>query len=151
MCPQSRLYWVTIMLHRLSGSGFRVERPPNSSYQRDSVFMVFIKPFHPMAYVWYSESWSIWWALSIGCNLWTVNPEPGTDQFMCGQWFIYILLYKGRINSYHLISYYKNKIIWGFSWLLVAYSVYWLLSSWFPVAQKKILLSLVGFFDLAVV
>jgi len=31
--------------------------------------MVFIKSFHPLGY-----------AVSIGCNLKTLNPEPGTDQ-----------------------------------------------------------------------
>jgi hypothetical protein len=33
------------------GSTFRVEKPPNSVYQRDSVFIEFIKPFHPIWYV----------------------------------------------------------------------------------------------------
>ncbi len=35
----------------VQGSTFRVEKSLNSSYQRDSVFIVFIKPFHPMVYV----------------------------------------------------------------------------------------------------
>ena len=33
-----------------------------------------------MGYVGYSRFWSIWCAVSIDCNLWTLNPEPGTDQ-----------------------------------------------------------------------
>jgi hypothetical protein len=33
------------------GSRFQVEKFPTSLYQRDSVFSVFIKPFHPMGYV----------------------------------------------------------------------------------------------------
>ncbi len=36
---------------------------------------MFIKPFHPMGYVGYAGSWSIWWAVSIGCNLWTPGPD----------------------------------------------------------------------------
>jgi len=31
--------------------------------------------------VGYSGSWSIHYAVSNSCNLWTLNPEPGTDQF----------------------------------------------------------------------
>jgi hypothetical protein len=31
----------------VQGSTFQVEKPPNSSYQRDFVFIVLIKPFHP--------------------------------------------------------------------------------------------------------
>jgi hypothetical protein len=38
------------------GSTFRVEKPPNSMYQRDSVFIVIIKPFHSMRYVEYLGS-----------------------------------------------------------------------------------------------
>ena len=55
--------WNLLLPHRLSGSGFNVPgwKPPNSSsYQKESVFIEFIKPFHRMGYVGYSGSRSIW-------------------------------------------------------------------------------------------
>jgi hypothetical protein len=49
---------INLFIHRLSGSEFNVPGcpPQNSSYQRDSVFIVLIKPFDPMGHVGYSGS-----------------------------------------------------------------------------------------------
>jgi hypothetical protein len=36
---------------KVQGSTFRVEKPPNNIYKRESVFIVFINPLHPIGYV----------------------------------------------------------------------------------------------------
>jgi hypothetical protein len=36
---------------KVQGSRFRVEKPPNNIYKRESVFIVFINPLHPIGYV----------------------------------------------------------------------------------------------------